>query len=59
MDGFASCLLTVALPAGVYVATHWAALFQAVHFWSLLLLVTGPLTFVCSLQGALAVGQAG
>lgn len=40
------------LPAGAYVATHWAVLLQWVHFWSLLLLASAPLVFVCSLKGA-------
>lgn len=42
---------------GVYVATHWAVLFSWVHMWSLILLATGPLVFVCSLQGAQGAGR--
>lgn len=47
------------LPAGVYVATHWAVLFQFVHMWSLLLLTSGPLVFVCSLKGEWVGGWGG
>lgn len=50
-DGFTAFLLVACLPAGTYVATHWAVLFQWVHFWSVLLLASGPLVFVCSLKG--------
>ena len=50
-DGFVAFLLVAGLPAAVYVATHWDVLLQMVHFWSVLLLVTGPLVFVTSLQG--------
>lgn len=56
-DGFTAFLLVVGLPAGVYVATHLAVLLQWVHIWSLALLVSGPLVFVCSLKGALAGGR--
>lgn len=52
LPGTRSCAQVAALPVGVYVATHWAVLFSWVHMWSLILLATGPLVFVCSLQGA-------
>ena len=52
LPGSWSCAQVAALPVGVYVATHWAVLFSWVHMWSLILLATGPLVFVCSLQGA-------
>jgi hypothetical protein len=52
-DGFTAFLLVAALPVGVYVATHWAVLFSWVHMWSMILLATGPLVFVCSLQDGL------
>lgn len=51
------CVQVAALPVGVYVATHWAVLFSWVHMWSLILLATGPLVFVCSLQGAQGAGR--
>lgn len=55
-DGLAAFLLAALLPAGAYVATHWAVLLQWVHCWSVLLLASGPLVFICSLKGALCWG---
>ncbi|PSC73750.1 no exine formation 1 [Micractinium conductrix] len=52
-DGFAAFCLVTCLPVGVYLATHWAVIFQWVHLWSLLLLASGPLVFVTSLQDGL------
>lgn len=60
-DGALAFLLVTALPAGVYVATHLAVLFQWFHLWTLLLLGAGPLLFVTCLPGELRLlpGQVG
>lgn len=52
-DGFAAFVLVTGLPVAVYLATHWAVIFSWVHIWSLLLLGSAPLVFVCSLQNGL------
>eukprot|EP00887_Chlorella_sp_A99_P005591 scaffold1.g5591.t1 len=53
-DAATAFLLAAALPAGVYAATHAAVLGEGwVHFWSLLLLGSGPLLFVTCLQDGL------
>ncbi len=50
-DGALAFLMTAALPPVVYAATHHVSLFHWVHFWSLLLLGSGPLLFITILKG--------
>ena len=50
-DGATCFVLAVALPVGVYAATHAAVLFQWVHLWSMLLLTCGPLLYITALPG--------
>ena len=51
-DSASAFVLVTCLPAAVYAATHWAVLGEHwIHFWSLLLLGSGPLLFICCLQG--------
>lgn len=52
-DGFTAFVLVTTLPVAVYFTTHWAAIFQWVHLWSLLLLASGPLLLVTSLKDGL------
>ncbi|EFN59471.1 expressed protein [Chlorella variabilis] len=52
-DGFAAFVLVTTLPVAVYLATHWAVIFQWVHLWSVLLLASGPLVFVTSLKACM------
>ena len=60
-DAALAFLLACFLPAATYAAIHREVLGEWVHFWSLLLLATGPLLFVTSLKGegaSLALGGA-
>ncbi|KAK9824524.1 hypothetical protein WJX72_011089 [[Myrmecia] bisecta] len=50
LEGFMAAVLLVCLPGSLYAITHWTLSFHWLHFWSLLLLHSGPLLFMCVLE---------
>ena len=46
LEGCTAAALTVCMPALLYLASHISMLEHWVHFWSLLLLGSGPLLFL-------------
>lgn len=53
LEGCIAAVLTVGMPALLYLASHISMLGHWVHFWSLLLLGSGPLLFLTVLPSGL------
>ena len=53
LEGCIAAVLTVGMPALLYLASHISMLGHWVHFWSLLLLGSGPLLFLTVLPVSL------
>lgn len=50
-DGMVASLTIILLPGLTYFAGHYGVIFEYEHFWSLALLWSLPLLFICGLPG--------
>lgn len=50
-DGMVASLTIILLPGLTYFAGHYGVIFEYEHFWSLALLWSLPLLFICVLPG--------
>lgn len=52
-DGFISFLTISTFPTILYMVTHWDVIFESEHFWSIGLLSSIPILYVCFIQSNL------
>ena len=53
IDGFFLFLTVVSMPGLVYLAAHYAVIFEWKHIWSIVMVISGPLLFLSSIPGGM------